>query len=133
MDPEPENYLARFKAFWLTMGLILLFALLGLFVRRFQAPKPEEINSELESKRLATLQEVRDAQAKAIESMGLVYHHPEGGHISQVSIPDPLLAKAVARLRQTRGHRTEQVVPGSKTQLEQSKQHDPVESEFLKK
>ena len=44
------------------------------------------------------------------------------------------IAKAVDTLKANPGHKTEQIVLGSKTFLEQqSKKHDPTESEFLKK
>jgi hypothetical protein len=132
MEPyQPETNLARFKAFWISLGLILLFALLGLFVRRLGAPR-DEIDSAAESRRLETLTVVREAQAKAIEAMGLVYEDPQGGHLPKVTIPDALLAKSVSQLRKNTAHKTEQVIPGSKTFTEQqAKQHDPVES-FLK-
>ena len=45
-----------------------------------------------------------------------------------------MIAKAVDTLKANPGHKTEQIVLGSKTFFEQqSKKHDPTESEFLKK
>ena len=130
-DPSPEQTIARFKAFWVALGLILGIALLGLIVRRVQAPA-EEVDAAAEAARLETLATVREAQQKAVESLGLTYHDPDGGHLSRVSVPEPVMAKAVTALRQNTAHTTGQVIPGSKTFLDQqSKQHDPVES-FLK-
>jgi hypothetical protein len=130
-DYQPETTIARFKAFWISLGLILLLALLGLIVRRVGAPK-EEIDAAAEARRLETLAAVREAQAKAVETMGLVYEDPQGGHLPKVTVSDEVLEKSVTQLRKNTAHKTDQIIPGSKTFLEQqAKQHDPVES-FLK-
>jgi hypothetical protein len=130
-EPSPEQSIARFKAFWVAIGVVLAIAVAGLIVRRTQAPR-DEIDVAAEMTRLQTLADVREAQRKAVESLGLTYHDPEGGHLPRVSVPDPVMAKVVAALRQRTAHKTEQVIPGSRTFLDQqSKQHNPVES-FLK-
>jgi hypothetical protein len=168
MDPSLENPMLRFKAFWLTLGLMLLFAIVGVIYRARHVPKAgisemrlaalktqqnltdvqvetlrewfkntrgeDAANAEAEIKRIATLTEVRAAQSKSISDWGLSYTDPQGGHLPTIRVPDTLIAKAVDTLKANPGHKTEQIVLGSKTFLEQqSKKHDPTESEFLKK
>ena len=138
---QSENTLQRFKTFWLTLGVMLLFALAGAVAHCSSAPK-SAITSAADEKRLATLAEVRDAQAKAVTDLGLIHRDPQGGHLTSVAIPDALLKKSVAHLQEAAKaasalptpNKTEQVIPNSKTfnEQQQSKGHDPAESEFLK-
>lgn len=139
METHPENTLQRFKTFWLALGLMVAFAVVGLAVRAWKSPK-EEFTSGADTKRLATLTEVRDAQAKAVTALGLVHHDPQGGHLTSVTVPDALIKKSLEHLQgaakaaAAQGNKTEQLIPGSKTFMDQqSKKHDPTESEFLKK
>ena len=130
-SPPKENTLLRFKTFWIVLGVMLLFAVLGVSLRAWNQPN-YDLFSEAEAQRQTLLEEVREAQRKQVVEMGLDYRSPEGGHLATVTVPDDVLSKAVAHLKANRPHASKQVVPGSKTQLEQSKLPDPALSEFLK-
>lgn len=134
-NSSPDQTIARFKAFWLVIGLVLAVAVLGLIFRYVGRPSGEldTAAGELRSK---TLETVRKAQQQAVGELGLVWHDPQGGHLPSVSVPQPIIDKAVAALKQSPARKDEARGPiaGSKTFLEQqSKKHDPTESEFLKK
>jgi hypothetical protein len=131
MDDTQENPMLRFKAFWLTLGLMLLFALAGFAFRAASAPG-EELDAGAELQRLATLSELRKAEKSAVEATGLTYHDTEGGHLTRVSVPDAIIEKALAKLKSQPARKTELLIPGSKTFLEkQAGTHDPAESAFL--
>jgi hypothetical protein len=133
MDESLENPMLRFKAFWLTLGLMLLFAVAGVAFRAAKAPK-EELDAGAEAVRRATLTELRTAEQKAVTDLGLTYHEPQGGHLTRVSLPDPIIEKSLAALRANPARKTELLIPGSKTFLEkQAGTHDPTESAFLSK
>jgi hypothetical protein len=131
MDSSLENPMLRFKTFLLALGLMLVFAVLGVFYRWSGTPD-SDLDSAEAGKRLATLDEVRAAQAKLLTDWGLSYTDPQGGHLPTIKVPDELVAKAVETLKANPGHKTESIVLGSKTFLEQqSKTPDPT-AEFLK-
>ena len=131
MDPSLENPLLRFKTFWLALGLMLAFAAAGMAYRWSQSPRTE-LDSAEAGKRLDTLGEVRTAQSKRLTEWGFTYTDPQGGHPPGIKVPEELIAKAVDSLKANPGHKTESIVLGSKTFLEQqSKAPDPTE-EFLK-
>lgn len=128
---DPQNPFERFKAFWLTLGTVLVLLVLIVIVRRVQTPD-EPADAAAEQERLAKLQEVREAQSKAVTDLGLKYQGPQGGHLPRIEVPEALIARAVARLGEKRAQKSNQVIPGSKTQLEQQSQEpDPIEA-FLK-
>lgn len=131
MDDSLENPTRRYKAFWLTLGLMLLFALAGFAFRAASAPE-EELDIAAEIQRRATLTDLRKAEKSAVEATGLTYHDTEGGHLTRVSVPDAIIEKALAKLKSQPARKTELLIPGSKTFLEkQAGTHDPAESAFL--
>jgi|GEM_PF-2211785 len=131
MDQSLENPMLRFKAFWLTLGLMLLFAVAGVAFRAVKAPT-DELDAGAEAVRRATLAELRTAEEQAVAVLGLTYHGTQGGHLTRVSVPDPLIEKGLAALKANPERKTEQLIPGSKTFLEkQAGTHDPAESAFL--
>lgn len=131
MDESLENPMIRFKAFWLATGVMLLVALAGFYFRASKAPDAE-LDDGAAAVRLATLNELRKAEEKAVADFGLTYHGPQGGHLTRVTVPDALIEKALAALKANPAHKTEQLIPGSKTFMEkQSGTHDPTESAFL--
>lgn len=133
MDESLENPMLRFKAFWLALGVMLLIALAGLVYRKTQTPR-EPLDGGAAAQRLATLTELRTAEKKAVTDLGLTYHDPEGGHLTRVTLTDPIIEKALAALKASPGRKTELLIPGSKTFLEkQAGTHDPTESAFLSK
>jgi hypothetical protein len=133
MDESLENPMLRFKAFWLALGVMLLIALAGLVYRKIQTPR-EELDGGAAAQRLTTLTELRTAEKKAVTDLGLTYHDPEGGHLTRVSLTDPIIEKALATLKASPARKTELLIPGSKTFLEkQAGTHDPTESAFLSK
>lgn len=132
MDSTQENPLLRFKAFWAALILMLLFALAGFAYRGLKTPGIE-LDAGAETIRLETLKVVREAEEKQVKDLGLTFHAPQGGHLVSVTVPAELADKAVAKLKASPGRKTEQLIPGSKTFLDQQSQtHDPTESEFLK-
>ena len=133
MDESLENPMLRFRAFWLALSAILLVALAGFAYRSLRSPN-QELDAGAAAVRLTTLQELRDAEEKAVAGLGLDYHKPEGGHLTRVTVPDALIEKALVALKASPARKTEQVVLGSKTFLEkQAGSHDPAESAFLSK
>lgn len=132
MDSTQENPMLRFKAFWAALILMLLFALVGFVYRGLKTPTTE-LDAGAETLRLETLKTVREAEEKQVSELGLDFHAPQGGHLASATVPTALVEKAVAKLKTSPAHKTEQLIPGSKTFLEkQSQTHDPTESEFLK-
>jgi len=131
MDDSLENPMLRFKAFWLTLGLMLLFAVAGVAFRAAKAPR-EELDAGAEAARLATLAELRTAEEAGVAALGLTYHPPEGGHLTRVSVPEAIIEKSLAALKAKPARATELLIPGSKTFMEkQAGTHDPAESAFL--
>lgn len=131
-DIPLDNPLLRFKTFWAVIGLMLVFAILGVIFRWANRPV-EELDYAAAQQRLATLAEVREAQAKAVQALGLQYTPPQGGHLPTITVPDELISKALEHLKKNPAHKTEKVIPGTPTFLQQqaTQAHDPAESEFL--
>lgn len=133
MDESLENPMLRFKAFWLALGVMLLIAVAGLVYRKTQTPT-EELDAGAATVRLATLAELRTAEKKEVADLGLTYHEPEGGHLTRVTLPEPVIEKSLTALKASPARQTELLIPGSKTFLEkQAGTHDPTESAFLSK
>lgn len=131
MDESLENPMRRFKAFWLAAGMILLVAFAGVVYRAINAPDGE-LDDGAAAVRLASLVEWRETEEKAVTDMGLTFHGPEGGHLTRVTVPDDIIETSLAALKANPAHKTEQLIPGSKTFMEQqSATHDPTESAFL--
>lgn len=133
MDETLEHPMMRFRAFWAALIAILVVALAGFAFRWLKTPE-EPLDAGSAAQRLATLAELRKAEEKAITDLGLTYHSPQGGHLTRVTVPDAIIEKALASLKTSKAHKTEQLIPGSKTFLEkQAGTHDPTESAFLSK
>ena len=131
MDESLEHPMQRFRAFWLALSAMLLIAIAGFVYRGLKTPR-EELDAGAAAVRLATLEELRKAEQQAVTDLGLTYHPPEGGHLTRVTVPDPVIEKALASLKANPARKTEQLIPGSKTFLEkQAGTHDPTESAFL--
>jgi len=131
MDDSLENPMLRFKAFWVAMTAMIAVAAAAVVYRAVKSPSTE-LDDGAAAVRLATLQEARAAEEKAVAELGLTYHPPEGGHLTRVTVPDAIIEKAVAALQQRAAAKTELLIPGSKTFLEQQAgTHDPTESAFL--
>jgi hypothetical protein len=131
MDDSTENPMLRFRAFWLALAVMLLVALAGFAYRALKTPD-EELDAAAAALRLTTLNELRQSEQQAVTELGLTYHGPEGGHLTRVSVPDPIIEKALAALKTQPARATEQLIPGSKTFMEkQAGTHDPTESAFL--
>lgn len=131
-DIPLDNPFLRFKTFWAVIGLMLVFAILGVVFRWLDQPK-EELDHASAAQRSATLAEVHEASAKAVKDLGLNYTGPQGGHLPTVTVPDALIEKTLAGLQANPAHKTEKVIPGTPTATEQQQTqgHDPTESEFL--
>lgn len=133
MDESLEHPMQRFRAFWLALSVMLLIAIAGFVYRGLQSPGGE-LDAGAAAARLATLGELRQAEKEAVAGLGLTYHAPEGGHLTRVTVPDPVIEKALAALKANPARKTELLIPGSKTFLEkQAGTHDPTESAFLSK
>jgi len=131
MDESLENPMVRFKAFWLVMAAMLAVAVVGMLYRARQSPD-RELDDGAAAVRLATLNELRIAEQKAVTDLGLTYHIPQGGHLTRVTVPEAVIEKALAALKERPARKTELLIPGSKTFLEkQAGSHDPTESAFL--
>lgn len=131
-DIPLDNPLLRFKTFWAVLGLMFVFAIVGVIFRWLDRPV-EELDHAAAVQRAATLAEVRESGAKAVQALGLEYTAPQGGHLPKITVPDELIGKALEHLKANPAHKTEKVIPGTPTfnQQQATQAHDPTESEFL--
>ena len=102
MDSNHDNPFIRFSAFWLGLGIVLIFAVLLLVIALFDRDQPDDLEVLAANKRYETKATVDAAQAKALSA--------EAVH---AAIPE--VAKALAASKPEAVETPEQVVPGSPT------------------
>jgi hypothetical protein len=129
MDTPPA--FTKFKAIFFTLGFFLVFLAISLFMRFINKPKVA-LDDASSAQRVITKAEVEKTAADSVTKMGLEFRSAEGGHLPKIVVPDALIEKSLVKLQAKQGHKTDKVIPGTKTFLDQqSKQHDPEQS-FLK-
>ena len=102
MDPNHDNPFIRFSAFWLGLGLVLLFALLLAVISLFNRDKSEDFEDLAAAKRYEIRASVDAAQADALSQEAI------DGAVADV-------AKKLAASKPVAVEKPEQVVPGSPT------------------
>lgn len=102
MDPNHDNLFIRFSAFWLGLGIVLIFALLLIVITVFNRDKADDLEVLAAEKRYETRATVDAAQAKELSKEAI----------------DAAVADVASRLAESKPlavEKPDQVVPGSET------------------
>jgi mono/diheme cytochrome c family protein len=102
MDPNRDNPIIRFTAFWWGIGAFLLFAVLLAVILLLNRKQPETLE---------------DAVAKARYQIKAKVDQAQAANISRQAVDDaiPAVAKKLAASKPTAVEKPDQVVPGSPT------------------
>lgn len=102
MDPNRDNPIIRFTAFWWTLGAFLIFALLLAAILLFNRKTPESLEDVAAKLRYETKAKVGQAQAAELSK-------------EAIDAAIPVVAQKIAASKPTAVEKPEQVVPGSPT------------------
>ncbi len=102
MDPNRDNPIIRFTAFWWGLGIFLIFALLFAVIALFNRNTPETLEDAVAKARYETKAKIDEAQAANLSKEAI------HGAI-------PVIAGKLAASKPVAVEKPEQVVPGSPT------------------
>ncbi len=102
MDPNRDNPFIRFSAFWLGLGIVLIFAVLLAVIALINRGKPDDFEALAAQKRYETKEAVEAAQAEELTKEAI------DAAVDEV-------AKSLAASKPVAVETPEQLVPGSET------------------